>query len=358
MNPFWRRILSVVSIVGIFLLVGAPRASAQTFDMREYWLMDQGTYMKLYTVFKNGSIDPEATHAFWRGSFLGKTVALQGGIAFNDDRAAYDIFEIASNNIKYWGSFRGNSLQSQSQKSNAFNQAIVFMPNFMSLKQSTSETVFDNEMANNHRKISQSDTYTYRLTVDDYLSSWLDTDSGNIWKDVLKIRIDFPSGYELYWLARRLLINGIEYTKHYGTVRFESYCPDHSNVSKQYATPNTYTGDGNYPLYSYSPPAPIIPWYDPFSLWTYVPNGFFEDHLKTPVNGGWPLKNYERSWTGYSPPGNPNLEDVAVSNEKPNSQTSTWKVVLRKLPTTGWDYAISDSIPVIPNKTYRLSGWI
>lgn len=320
-------------------------AAAQAYYMPDYWFMPHGLRANLFTVFKTGGIHncpggtTTATHAFWRGSFLGRTVALQGGTPFDQPQSAYDIFEETANSIKYWGTFRGNALASASAYSNAFSTALTFMPNNMSVGDSTSSSVTDNEMFNNHRKKTQSATFTHKLTVEAQIASFFDGESGRTWTDVLKVRFTQPGGDEVYWLARGK-----------GTVRFESYdANEPSCVDHQYATS----------FQNYAPEAvPSLPWYDPFNFGTYVPNGFFEDHLKAPVNGGWPLKGYERSWTGYSPPGLSTLEDVAITKDAPNASTTTWKVVLRVLPTGGWDYAISDSIPVIANKTYRLSGWL
>jgi len=48
-------------------------------------------------------------HAFWHGSLRGRTVALQGDSSFTK----YDLFEVASSQRLYWGTFRGNGYRSR-----------------------------------------------------------------------------------------------------------------------------------------------------------------------------------------------------------------------------------------------------
>jgi len=330
--------------IALFILFLATPISAvaQSFNMRDYWLMPHGLYGNLTTFFRSGGScnggSATGTHAFWRGTFLGKTVALQGGIVYNQENSAFDIFEVGANSILYWGTFRGNALNSQSQKSNAFSNALTFMPNTMNVNVPHSHSVTDNEMLNNHRKKNISGPFSHTLIIEAHLASFFDSESGRTWLDVLQVLFTQPGGNERYWLA-----------KGKGTVRFESYDPNEpSCVDHQYATT----------FQNYSPAAaPTIPWYDPFKFATYAPNGFFEDHLIAPMPGGAPLSLYERSWTGVSN-GTTDSQDVAITEDAPNSQTSTWKVALRAVPTSGYDFAVSASIPVTANKTYRLSGWL
>lgn len=327
-----------------FSALGASRAQAQTYYMPDYWLMPSGVYANLFTVFRSGGGCPGGTttapHAFWRGSLWGRTVALQGGTDFAAGNSAYDIFVPTASNIEYWGTFRGNDYYSASPKSNSFSSAFVFMNNNMAVGSATQASVTDNEMFNYHRRKTNSGSLTLRVDVVARYATWTDPDSGLNWSDVLKIVYTITdvngSRPETYYLA-----------KGKGTVRFESGDPNEpSCVVKQYATSvGTYTPQ----------PSPTLPWYDPFMNTTYAPNGFFEDFLIAPVNGGAPLSSYERSWTGYSN-GVVNSTDVAITTDGGDPGTSAWKIALRAAPTAGYDFAISAAIPVTPGKRYRLSG--
>lgn len=313
----------------------------------DYWIVPSGRNVNLQTFYNNPCPDGTTKtngigqHAFWSGSMLGKTVALQGHTGFADpDKASYDVYEITAGTnrkIQYWGTFRGNGLN-QGPLSNAFATSTTWMNQHMGIGDSVTTTITDNEMHNQLRKNTQSAPQTITVTVQDHLASFFDAQSGRTWNDVLYVEYLIGTRLEKYWLARG-----------FGTVRFESTDNlEPSCINHQYAT--TYN--------SYVPPAaPTTPWYDPFKFTTYVPNGFFQDLLIPPLNGGQPLKTYERSWTSASN-GTVDSFDVAISNDLPNAPASEWKVILRAAPTAGWDYAVSSPIPVTAGKTYRLSGWL
>jgi hypothetical protein len=333
------RQLAIFAASVVVSFASVPSALAQTYDMRDYWLMPQGKYTELFTVFRSGGGCPGGTgvaqHAFWRGTLQGRTVALQGGTDLAQGYSAYDIFEETGSTIAYWGTFRGNDYSLASPTSNSFSSPYTFMNNFMAVNGSTSGTITDNAMDNRLRKKVSSTSQMLSVAVQAHFATWTDPDSGTQWSDVLKVLYTIGNRPETYYLANSI-----------GTVRFESGDPNEpSCVIKQYATD----------VLSYTQSAsPLRPWYDPFSNNTYAPNGFFEDFLLTPVNGGAPLASYERSWSG-------NSADVVLTNDAGDPGTSPWKVAMRGATGGGdssADAAMSAVIPVVPNATYRLSGYL
>jgi hypothetical protein len=313
--------------------------------------MPQGTYTTFHTVYRTGTgcsggADDGATHAFWRGTLEGHNVALQGGNDLGEVTSRYDIFEETGSTIQYWGTFRGNDYTSDgSNYGNSFNSPYTFMNNDMTADGSpssmTSGSVTDNHLDSHLRRDTSTGPLSFSVAVNAHYASWSDPDSGTPWNDVLKITFTVGGRPEVYYLA-----NGK------GTVRFESGDPNEpSCVSKQYVI-----AVGNY-----SPNEPIRPWYDPFKNTTFVSNGFFEDTLTTPSNGAGPIDSYERSWSGSAGHGTPTVYDVVVSNDAGDPGAGPWKVALRGSTGGGdtvADVALSASIPVTPNATYRLSGWL
>jgi hypothetical protein len=99
------------------------------------------------------------------------------------------------------------------------------------------------------------------------------------------------------------------------------------------------------------PEQPSLPWLDPFVNRTYVHNGFCEDFLRQPVEGG-PVGSYLRDWSGSA--------DAVITTDGGDEGTSPWKIALRGTSGGGdttADFVIaSDWIPVTPGKRYRLSG--
>jgi hypothetical protein len=171
------------------------------------------------------------------------------------------------------------------------------------------------------------------------------------WPDVLRVTYYFgntPSKSaqykEDYWLARGV-----------GTVGFKSYNPNEpSCVDYQFAP---------YPVRTYEPKQPVLPWYDPFHWRTYVPNGFFEHHRINPEPpAAGPLASYEYFWTGFSNNSGSvvqDSEDVIITTAPANAaNTGAWQISLRAAPSDGWDMARTDPIPVLADTTYRLSGWL
>ena len=81
-------------------------------------------------------------HAFWRGSLWGRTVALQGDSSFTK----YDLFEVASSQLLYWGTFRGNGYY-DSEESHSFSTPFVWMDQRMNVgdfkQQQVTDSLFD-----------------------------------------------------------------------------------------------------------------------------------------------------------------------------------------------------------------------
>ena len=94
-----------------------------------------------------------------------------------------------------------------------------------------------------------------------------------------------PTSLEVYHLGKGL-----------GTIRFESKNrQEPSGVHYQYAES----------FERYTPPdLPALPWFDPFDNRTYVRNGFCEDFLVPPAQGG-AVGDYLRGWSGRRTPSSP-----------------------------------------------------
>jgi hypothetical protein len=324
--------------------------------MADYWITPHGTYTELYTHFKDQDMEScrdegIGMHTFWHGTFLGKRVALQGGI-FNGSAGhpGYDIFSFSANDeILYWGTFRGNKFNDG--QGNAFSEPVVWMNPNMRLGESVSGMTEDHAMSNRLRAVTSQGPWYYSLTVEEHFDEWINIENDPYetpWYDVLRVTYRFGNSPEPskqykedYWLAKGL-----------GTIAFKSHNPDEpSCVDYQYAL---------WPPKSYDPKSPLVPWYDPFYWRTFVPNGFFEHHIIEPSSAG-PLSNYEYSWTGWSGSpgfGNKDSEDVTISDSPFNPDTGKWKVALRVSPSEGWDMAMTDPIRVLSYSTYRLSGWL
>ena len=140
------------------------------------------------------------------------------------------------------------------------------------------------------------------------------------------------SSREVYHLGRGL-----------GTIRFETFNrQEPSGVHYQFA---------EYFERFTPPPLPALPWVDPFRNATYVRNGYFEDFLTPPVEGG-AVASYLRGWSGSA--------DAVITTDGGDEGASRWKTALRGSTGGGdaaGDFVIgSDWIPVTPGKRYRLSG--
>lgn len=325
-------------------------ADTQPFDTWAYWLMPYGLRGFLTTVFwsdaaalrarkrslpfpilapaKSGGALGE--HAFWRGRLWGKQVALQGDSTFTK----FDLFEQAGARLLYWGTFRGNGYYG-SEESHSFTSPYVWLDRYMALGGFKEQQITDTVLDPRHRKAVASGENTLRTELVAHYDRWRDPDSGNQYEDVLELhywgRYPDPASREVYHLG-----NGL------GTLRFEtSNAQEPSGVRYQYAEF----------FERFTPPdLPALPWFDPFKNATYVPNGFFEDFLRVPAEGG-PVDRFLRGWSGS--PG------AVVTTAVGDEGASPWKIALR--PATDGrepaaDFAVCSEIPVTPGARYRLSG--
>jgi hypothetical protein len=337
-----------------------PGADSPPYHMFAYWLMPHGLRGLLTTVFWPTAKRPTlrsrpgrttypgptlpflvlapgkvgrqvGEHTFWRGSLWGRTVALQGDSSFTK----YDLFELTDTELLYWGTFRGNGFYG-SEESHSFSAPFGWMNRWMGIGDFTQQPVTDTLMDPRLRKEGSSGELALRVEVVAHYPSWSDPDSGIEYRDVLEVhywsRYPDPSSREVYHLAKWL-----------GTIRFEtSNSGEPSGVRYQYA---------EY-FERFSPPdQPTLPWFDPFGNATHVPNGFFEDLVQPPEQGG-AVGAYMKGWSG-SP-------DAVITTDPPDEGTGPWAVALRGESGGGdttADFVIaSDWIPVSPGGRYRLSG--
>jgi hypothetical protein len=322
--------------------------------MLEYWLMPHGLRGLMATVFWPSSraelrpegrrrefpllmpgktAEAEGEHAFWRGSLWGRTVALQGDSSFTK----YDLFVLVEGRLQYWGTFRGNDYD-DSEESHSFSSPFTWMDGSMDVGAFSSQRITDSLMDPRLRQRSHSAELVLRVEVVAHYDSWQDPTSRLRYEDVLEVhywgRYPEPQSREIYHLARGL-----------GTVRFETLnSREPSGVRYQFARR----------FEDYSPPnTPALPWFDPFHNPTHVPNGFFEDFIVAPVEGG-AASDHVRDWLASSP-------DVVIAGPGGGERgTHPWRVALRAsgngadaradfISSTAW-------IPVTPGSRYRLSG--
>ena len=319
-----------------------------SFDTYAYWLMPHGLRGLMTTVFWPGATGAkrrrtfpilapgkiareEGQHAFWRGFLWGRTVALQGDSSFTK----FDVFELAGPQLLYWGTFRGNGFY-DSEESHSFSSPFGWMDRFMSVGDFKQQRVTDSLLDPRLRRLTNSADLTLRVEIVAHHDSWQDPDSQVQYADVLEVnywgRYPDPTSLEVYHLG-----NGL------GTIRFETFNrQEPSGVHYQFAD-----------LFEpFSPPEqPAVPWFDPFKNDTYVPNGFCEDFLASPVQGG-AVADHLRGWRGSA--------DAVITTDGSDEGTGPWKIALRGKTGGGDDDAdfvvTSDWIPVVPGKRYRLSG--
>jgi hypothetical protein len=266
-------------------------------------------------------------HAFWHGSLWGRNVALQGDVGFEK----FDLFEITESKIYYWGTFRGNSY-GDSEESHSFTSPFLWLDRHMRVgdvkEQRVSDTVFDPRL----RMVRNSGDLTLHTKVVAYHATWQDPDSRKQFSDVLELHYwAEPTSKEVYYLA-----------KDRGTIRFETLNQEEpSGVRCQYVERFEEFTPGD-------PPA--LPWFDPFRNATRVPNGFCEDFLRTPVEGGG-LGSYLHGWSGTA--------NAVISADPAHEGMGPWKIRLRGSVDGGEPnpaIASTDWIPVTPGRRYRLSG--
>lgn len=270
-------------------------------------------------------------HAFWRGSLWGRTVALQGDSSFRK----YDLFEVASSRLLYWGTFRGNGYY-DSEESHSFSAPFVWMDQWMSVGDFRQQPVTDSLFDPRLRRATNSASLTLRVEIAAHHDTWRDPDTRIQYEDVLEVhywgRHPDSTSKEVYHLGHGL-----------GTIRFEtSNRLEPSGVHYQYA---------EY-FERFTPPdLPDLPWVDPFNNATYARNGFCEDFLASPVEGG-AVTAHLRGWSGSA--------DAVITTDGGDEGTSPWKIALRGSAGGGDSNAdvvvASDWIPVTPGKRYRLSG--
>jgi hypothetical protein len=270
-------------------------------------------------------------HAFWRGSLWGRTVALQGDSTFTK----YDLFEDAGPRLLYWGTFRGNGYY-DSEESHSFSSPFVWMDRQMNVGDFKEMRITDSLFDPRHRQIASSAEQTLRVAIVAHHDTWQDPNSQIEYADVLEMhywgRYPDPNSREVYHLGKGL-----------GTIRFESFNRlEPSGVHYQFAERFEH----------FTPPdRPALPWFDPLYNRTFVHNGFCEDFLRPPVQGG-PVTTFLRDWSG-SP-------DAVITTDGGDEGTSPWKIALRGSTGGGdatADFVItSDWIPVTPGRRYRLSG--
>jgi hypothetical protein len=198
-------------------------------------------------------------HAFWRGSLWGRTVALQGDSSFTK----YDLFEVASSQLLYWGTFRGNGYY-DSEESHSFSTPFAWMDQRMNVgefkQQQVTDTLFDPRL----RRAANSASSTLRVEIAAHHDTWRDPDTGIRYEDVLEVhywgRYPDAASKEVYHLGRGL-----------GTIRFETLNRlEPSGVHYQYA---------EY-FERFTPPdLPELPWVDPFKNATHVRNGSAADNV-------------------------------------------------------------------------------
>ena len=326
-----------------------PRAGP--FDTYAYWLMPHGLKGLLNTVFWPGAtkgrargapmpfpiLAPAKTgtalgeHVFWRGLLWGRNVALQG----DSSATKFDLFELAGPRLDYWGTFRGNGYYG-SEECHSFATPYPWLDQLMNVGDFKQQRVRDTVLDPRRRSIAQSGELSLRTELVAHHDTWRDPDSGTVYNDVLELhywgRYPEPSSLEVYHLGRGL-----------GTIRFESKnALEPSGVRLQYAER----------FEPYTPPElPTLPWYDPFRSETHVRNGFCEDFLLPPEQGG-EVASYLRGWTGSN--------DAVITTDGGDQGMSPWKIALRGSSAggdTSADFVVaSDWIPVTPGRRYRLSG--
>ena len=351
-------------------VVAAPGAGP--YDTYAYWLMPHGLKGLLTTVFwpastrgkarKGRVVSPRANdrregahsldpvrsirfpilapgkegrevgeHAFWRGLLWGRTVALQGDSTFTK----FDLFEVAGPQLLYWGTFRGNGYYG-SEESHSFTSPFIWLDRFMNVGDFKQQRVTDTVLDPRHRNVANAAELALRVQIVAHYDTWRDPDSGIEYTDVLEVhywgRYPEPTSREAYFLG-----NGL------GTIRFESFNRlEPSGVHYQYAEF----------FERFTPPdIPALPWFDPFQHATHVRNGFCEDFLSPPVQGG-AVGRYLRGWSGSI--------DAVITTDGGDEGMSPWKIALRGTTgggdTTADFVIVSDWIPVTPGRRYRLTG--
>jgi len=270
-------------------------------------------------------------HAFWRGPLWGRTVALQG----DSSVTKFDLFEVAGPQLLYWGTFRGNGYY-ESEESHSFSSPFVWMDQWMNVGDFKQQRITDSLFDHRLRRVTNSGEQTLRVEIVAHYDTWRDPDSQIRHEDVLEVhywgRYPEPTSREVYHLGRG-----------FGTIRFETLnSREPSGVHFQFAefferfTPTD---------------SPALPWFDPFKNATYVHNGFCEDFLLPPVQGGG-VTPHLRGWSG--------TDDAVITTDGGDEGTSPWKIALRGSTGGGdstADFVItSDWIPVTPGTRYRLTG--
>jgi hypothetical protein len=326
--------------------VGAASGSASCspgagFDMFRYWLKPHGVGTLMHTVFRNKP-PAQGLHVFWRGTYMDRTVALQG----DPSMTRYDVYEVSGDELLYYGTFRGNQFaggddpETQAENSHNFASPFTFLRRNMSVYDAQhpelgliEQNMTVSELDHRLRIPVSTGGERYRFKVVSHYLYYDDPDSGKRWDDVLLVHFSSNSGAanpstEKYWLARDE-----------GIVRFET---DHqgepSDVVKQYRVDKR----------TYEMRDPVTPYFDPFLYGSFVRNGFFE-HPAGKRDGDPVATTPDARWTGPE-------SRVVWTNQVPNLVTGPWAV---RLKAGGSAAAITANwIPVRGDEAYRLSGWV
>jgi hypothetical protein len=336
---------SLVSLVVLIaLLAFAGTATAQVYDAYSYFLMPQGLVAKTKNESFNGSyvtlVDGE--YCFWRGTRWGRQVALEGDPSFT----RYALFVETDTRLEFWGNFRGNDFH-PGEISTAHGSPFYWMNRSVQVGDVMTNTVLVKDLSSDKRRITRSVNATMSLTIDAWYATWTNA-GGKTFSDVLKVTYTSntaaPQNKLVLYLA-----------KGKGRVQYEVF----SGGSRPF--PRGWVVEHVTKAVS----SPTLPWYGPFPTpvtfadfqnTTFVPNGWFEEMIQPPVQGG-PVSTYLRSWQGSS-------QDVVITTDAPRNGLSPWKISLRGAsPGLGGDgladAAITRSwIPVTPGRIYRLSGWL
>jgi hypothetical protein len=354
----------LVSVCFVVIASSVPCRAQTMYNMIDYWVTPPNKYATLQTTNWNNTITT-GQHSFWRGTFMGKNVVLQGPVfaAPPPDSQRYDVFEVGAEGvIYYWGTF-GNNLPNTDTShvfgdSNGNPTRIVWMnptmsagpppPAQLAASSVVSGAMKQYELTNINRAVTNSEDCTYSVKVIDHYASWANTldPNGTVWNDVLYVQYQqvCQGGTitEQYWLAKGV-----------GTIAFiTDNSREPSHVKTQYALPSPALQDcANQP--------PLVPWYDPFNWRTHVDNGFFENPVT--AAGGAPLSSHTTAWTGYSGTlgaGTANTADVGLATFGGPIASYPNYATLNVNPSPGWDLALSAPIPVTSNTVYRLTGWV
>lgn len=332
-------------IILITLIIATSLASAQSYNVWDYYLKPSGYTGHSTAQMWNGSTLQGET-VFWRGTKWGKTMILQGDTSMT----RYDILEETSNQLLYYGSFRGNQNTSvsggtQAVESHLLKNPFVWMNKVMSVGSVLETTVDRITLEPEPRSVSDRSWVTMRMEFNQHLSSYTIPETigtGNVitYSDVIKMtffsnKAD-ASSKEIYWFA-----------KGKGVVRFEAFNPaEPSGVHTSYIT--------HFSQLSLN--SPTDPWFGPFAS----PNNFQQWGVSFARDGSF---EFSQAWNnGHASWVRGSSDCVFTTDGGSTPGHGTWRVALRG--STGGGDSNADAfesrnwVPVTSGATYRLSGYI